>query len=149
MRTVRIEEIIGLRISQARQTRHLSQTEFGLALGRYLAQSWTRQAVCTAEKGLRSFTAAEIFAIAAAIDCAPSDLFSLPDDVDGIQFPAARLSREQIQAAVTASPLSLDELRASADAIKDGIEYLRDLASDVEIAGNRCLEKVLSLLSDP
>ncbi|WP_425568319.1 hypothetical protein [Nonomuraea rubra] len=46
----------------------MSLTELGEALGRYLDRPWSRQAVHQAERGQRSFTAAELTALALALD---------------------------------------------------------------------------------
>jgi len=49
-------------IAHLRAQRQLSLTDLGEALGRYLGRPWSRQAVHQAERGQRSFTAAELTA---------------------------------------------------------------------------------------
>ena len=72
---MRVEEAIGRQISRLRARRQLSLTDLGEALGQYLDKPWSRQAVHQAERGQRSFTAAELTALALALDA------SVPDPV--------------------------------------------------------------------
>ena len=64
---MRVEEVIGSQIARLRAQRQLSLTDLGQALGRYLGRPWSRQAVHQAERGQRSFTAAELSALALAL----------------------------------------------------------------------------------
>src|SRR5215467_10337390 len=56
---MRVEEAIGRQVARLRAQRQLSLADLGEALGRYLGKPWSRQAVHQAERGQRSFTAAE------------------------------------------------------------------------------------------
>lgn len=64
---MRVEELIGERLRQARELRDWTQQELGAALEPYLGRPWTRQAVSNAEKGGRDFGAAELLAFATVL----------------------------------------------------------------------------------
>jgi transcriptional regulator with XRE-family HTH domain len=72
---MRVEEAIGRQISRLRAQRRLSLTDLGETLGQYLDKPWSRQAVHQAERGRRSFTAAELTALALALDTSVPALF--------------------------------------------------------------------------
>src|SRR6516164_5647515 len=72
---MRVETAIGNQIARLRETRQMSLTQLGKALGRYLDRPWSRQAVHQAERGRRAFTAAELAAFALALDTSVPALF--------------------------------------------------------------------------
>ena len=87
---MRIEEIIGARVTELRADRNLTQTELGERIGLYLGAPWSRQAVSAAEHGGRAFTAAELLALADVLDSTIGAFF-LPTrttDVPEIETPA-------------------------------------------------------------
>ncbi|MEV0383638.1 helix-turn-helix domain-containing protein [Nonomuraea sp. NPDC050643] len=90
---MRVEEAIGLQIARLRAERRLSLTELGEALGGYLDRPWSRQAVHQAERGQRSFTAAELTALALALDTSVPALFRAEDEP--IELPGRVVSREE------------------------------------------------------
>lgn len=75
---MRLEEIIGVHIAEHRAEAGMSQAELGEALSRHLEKPWSRQAVHAAEKGKRAFTAAELVAIALALDVELPELMAPP-----------------------------------------------------------------------
>jgi transcriptional regulator with XRE-family HTH domain len=77
---MRVEEAIGRQVSRLRARRQLSLTGLGEALGQYLDKPWSRQAVHQAERGQRSFTAAELTALALALDTSVQTLFRADDE---------------------------------------------------------------------
>jgi len=77
---MRVEEAIGRQVSRLRAQRQLSLTDLGEALGQYLDKPWSRQAVHQAERGQRSFTAAELTALALALDTSVQTLFRADDE---------------------------------------------------------------------
>ena len=77
---MRVEQAIGRQITHLRAQRQLSQADLGEALGRYLGKPWSRQAVHQAERGQRSFTAAELTALALVLDTSVQALFRAEDD---------------------------------------------------------------------
>src|ERR1700722_11031851 len=82
---MRIEAAIGQQIAHLREVRQLSLTQLGQAMGRYLDKPWSRQAVHQAERGRRAFTAAELAAIALALDTPIPALFR--SDSGRIEMP--------------------------------------------------------------
>jgi transcriptional regulator with XRE-family HTH domain len=90
---MRVEEAIGKQIARLRGQRQLSLTGLGQALGFYLGKPWSRQAVHQAERGQRSFTAAELAALALALDTSVQALFRAEDDQ--IELPGRAISPEE------------------------------------------------------
>jgi transcriptional regulator with XRE-family HTH domain len=83
---VRIEDVVGQWITRAREEVGLTQAQLGEELGRYLGKPWPRQAVSAAEKGRRSFTAAELVALAAVLGRSVDSLLVPPDDVPAVKL---------------------------------------------------------------
>ena len=84
---MRIETAIGRQIARLRQARQMSLTQLGEAMGEYLDKPWSRQAVHQAERGRRAFTAAEMAALALALDTSVPALFLT--DAAPIELPRA------------------------------------------------------------
>jgi len=87
---MRVEEAIGRQVARLRAQRELSLADLGEALGRYLGKPWSRQAVHQAERGQRSFTAAELAALALVLDTSVQGLFraeSGPVELPGRAIP--------------------------------------------------------------
>jgi transcriptional regulator with XRE-family HTH domain len=110
---MRIEVAIGRQIARLRETRKMSLTQLGEAVGRYLERPWSRQAVHQAERGRRAFTAAELAAFALALDTSVPALFLAEDE--RIELPGATVSPEDYRAIL---------LYAGHDAPLDGVEEL-------------------------
>src|SRR6516165_99706 len=87
---MRIETAIGKQIARLREAQQMSLTQLGEAVGKYLGKPWSRQAVHQAERGRRAFTAAEMAALALALDTSVPALFLA--DADQIELPATRVS---------------------------------------------------------
>jgi transcriptional regulator with XRE-family HTH domain len=110
---MRVETAIGNQIARLRETRQMSLTQLGEALGRYLDRPWSRQAVHQAERGRRAFTAAELAALALALDTSVPALFLT--DADQLELPGATVSAEDYRGIL---------LYAGNDAPMDGVEEL-------------------------
>ena len=110
---MRVEEAIGRQIARLRAQRQLSQAELGEAVGGYLGKPWSRQAVHQAERGQRSFTAAELTALAVALDTSVQALFRAEDDP--IELPGRAISPEEYRGIL---------LNREKDTPLDGLEEL-------------------------
>lgn len=110
---VRVEEAIGRQIANLRVRRSLSLTDVGEALGRYLDKPWSRQAVHQAERGRRSFTAAELTALALVLDTSVPALFRAEDA--SIALPGGTVTAEEYRGVL---------LNRESDAPLDGVEEL-------------------------
>ncbi len=110
---MRVEAAIGKQISHFRETRQMSLTQLGEAMGQYLDRPWSRQAVHQAERGRRAFTAAELAALALVLGTSVPALFLA--DAEQIELPGATVSPEDYQAML---------LYAGHDAPMDGVEEL-------------------------
>ena len=110
---MRVEEAIGRQVALRRAQRQLSLTDLGEALGRYLGKPWSRQAVHQAERGQRSFTAAELTALALALDTSLPALFRT--DGDPIELPGRVLPADEYRGLL---------LNREKDTPLDGLEEL-------------------------
>jgi transcriptional regulator with XRE-family HTH domain len=117
---MRIETAIGRQIARLRQARQMSLTQLGEAMGEYLDKPWSRQAVHQAERGRRAFTAAEMAALALALDTSVPALFLT--DAAPIELPGAAVSAEDYRGIL---------LYADDDAPLDGMEELLVALHDI------------------
>ena len=117
---MRIETAIGQQIARLREARHMSLTQLGEAVGEYLGKPWSRQAVHQAERGRRAFTAAEMAALALALDTSVPALFLA--DAAPVELPGAAVSAEDYQGIL---------LYAGDEAPLDGIEELLVALRDI------------------
>lgn len=83
-----VEELIGRRITAVREALGIPQADLGQRLGTTLGTTWTRQQVSRAEHGHRAFTAAELIALAYALDVPIADLLTPPEGVTEVQLPS-------------------------------------------------------------
>ena len=110
---MRVEEAIGRQIARLRTQRQLSLADLGEALGCYLGKPWSRQAVHQAERGQRSFTAAELTALALALDTSVQALFRA--EGDQIELPGRAITPEEYRGIL---------LNRQKDTPMDGLEEL-------------------------
>lgn len=123
---MRIETAIGRQISRLREARQMSLTQLGQAVGTYLDKPWSRQAVHQAERGGRAFTAAEMAALALALDTSVPALFLA--DAEDIELPGAVVSAQDYQGIL---------LYAGDEAPRDGIEELLVALHDIKTIVSR------------
>jgi transcriptional regulator with XRE-family HTH domain len=81
---LRIEDVIGQQVARGREDLGMTQAELGDELSKYLGKPWPRQAVSAAEKGRRSFGAAELVALAAVLGRPVESLLVPPSDVASV-----------------------------------------------------------------
>lgn len=117
---MRVEEAIGRQIARLRAQRQESLADLGEALGCYLGKPWSRQAVHQAERGQRSFTAAELTALALALDTSVQALFRAEDDQ--IELPGRAVSPEEYRGIL---------LNRQKDTPLDGLEELIVALNDI------------------
>ncbi len=108
---MRVEEAIGRQVASLRAQRELSLADLGEALGRYLGKPWSRQAVHQAERGQRSFTAAELAALALALDTSVQALFRA--ESEPVELPGQAIAPEEYRSIL---------LNRQHDAPLDGLE---------------------------
>ncbi|WP_133061687.1 helix-turn-helix transcriptional regulator [Streptosporangium minutum] len=85
---MKIEEVIGENVLRVREGLGLSQAQLGDAIADYLGRPWSRQAVSSAEKGRRAFTAAELLVLAEILKTTVYRLMTPPISVADIEMPA-------------------------------------------------------------
>jgi transcriptional regulator with XRE-family HTH domain len=117
---MRVEEAIGRQIAHLRAQRQLSQADLGEALGRYLGKPWSRQAVHQAERGQRSFSAAELTALALVLDTSVQALFRAEDD--HIELPGRSIPPQEYRSIL---------LNRQNDTPLDGLEELIVALNDI------------------
>lgn len=74
---MRVPEIVGRRVREARKDLGFSQAQLGETLGAYLDKPWFPQAVSEAEAGRRNFSAEELFVLGIVLN-RPVSWFFLP-----------------------------------------------------------------------
>ena len=117
---MRVEEAIGRQIAHRRAQRQLSLADLGEALGRYLGKPWSRQAVHQAERGQRSFTAAELTALALVLDTSIQALFRA--EGNHVELPGLAIPSEEYRGIL---------LNRQNDAPLDGLEELIVALNDI------------------
>jgi transcriptional regulator with XRE-family HTH domain len=132
---MRIEAAIGKQIARFREARQMSLTELGESMGKYLGRPWSRQAVHQAERGRRAFTAAELAALALALETSVPALF-LTDDTQ-IELPGAVVSAQDYHGIL---------LYAGDDAPLDGMDELLVALNDIRhILSRPALERLAKI----
>lgn len=149
---VRIEEIAGQRIRERREELGRTQEGLGKAIGERLGREWPRQAVSAAERGKRSFTAAELVAIAHALGTNVQQLLTPPPGIgeielaDGVAIDRALLAGalspgritdkglERIQEVFSRLLLHVNQLNQAADDVHEDMNLMRELSLAVHQA---------------
>jgi transcriptional regulator with XRE-family HTH domain len=132
---MQVETAIGEQIARLREARQMSLTQLGQAMGRYLGKPWSRQAVHQAERGRRAFTAAELAAIALALDTSIPALFLT--ESGQIELPGQSVSAEDYRAIL---------LYAGDDTPLDGIEELIVALHDIaEVVSRPALARLAKI----
>lgn len=72
---VDIPKYVGARVRMIREGRNLTQAALGEAVAAYGAGPWPRQTVFLLEQGRRAFSAADVYALAAALGVEVAALF--------------------------------------------------------------------------
>lgn len=122
---MKIEEVIGRRMAEVRELNEFTQEQIGQRIGEVTGKPWSRQAVHSAEKGNRQFSAADLLVIAQA----------LGTTVPRLMTPPLATREVELQAGVAVDRAELAGLtlpRASGAKSYDGAaEILRTLAEAV------------------
>jgi 8-oxo-dGTP pyrophosphatase MutT (NUDIX family)/transcriptional regulator with XRE-family HTH domain len=138
---VRVEESIGQRVRARRNELHMSQDEFGRALGPLLGKPWSRQTVSMAEQGSRAWVASDLLAVAVVLQTTVGELLRPPlgetavdlggpESVPGDTLRDVTLTRGR-------EDLSMAEINRTIAALHD-----------IAIRGQSDSEQVLSLIRD-
>ena len=138
---MRVETAIGNQISRFRQSRHMSLTQVGEAMGKYLDRPWSRQAVHQAERGRRAFTAAELIALALVLGTSVPALFVA--EGEPVELPGAVISPEDYQAL-----LIHEAARSPLDGIEELLVALRDIESILSRPGIARLSKIAGVAGE-
>lgn len=97
---MKIEDIIGHRIASVREINDITQQQLADEVGELLGKKWSRQAVWSAEKGTRAFTAVELVAFAFALRVPVDRLLMPPLNVATVDLPGGKqLGRNEIRTA--------------------------------------------------
>ena len=132
---MRVEEAIGRQVARLRAQRQLSLADLGEALSRYLGKPWSRQAVHQAERGQRSFTAAELAALALALDTSVQALFRAENEQ--VELPGRSIAPEEYRGIL---------LNRQNDTPLDGLEELIVALHDIgEVLQRPSLARLLRI----
>lgn len=93
---MRIEEIVGRNVREAREAAGLTQEELGKQIENLLGREWPRQTVSIAEKGGRSFTASELLALSLVTRVSVAGLFTPPVQAREVTFPSGYAVPRQV-----------------------------------------------------
>lgn len=154
---VRVEEVVGRRIREIRERQEMTQGQLGQEVGRLLGRPWPRQTVSLAEQGRRAFTAAELVAIARALQVYVGHLFtpSLHVSESVIELsPGVVLDSQKVMEAlfegmdVAESREALKALIESARIIGESVLTMGERASNVDANARYLLEILTGLKSD-
>lgn len=135
---MQVETAIGNQIARLRQSRQMSLTQLGEALGGYLGRPWSRQAVHQAERGRRSFTAAELIALALALGTSVPAL--LVADGQPVELPGAAVPGPDYQAI-----LINEAARSPLDGVEELLVALRDIEGILSRPGLARLSKIAGI----
>ena len=105
---VRVEEVVGWQVRERREALGLTQEQLGRELALYLPRPWSRQAVSAAEKGERSFGAAELVALAAVLHTTAGGLLRPPLQESEVELGGAAAVPKEMLFDVIASKLPED-----------------------------------------
>ncbi|MFF1743534.1 helix-turn-helix transcriptional regulator [Streptomyces mirabilis] len=132
---MRLEEVIGTNIAERRSHKELSQTELGEALGQYLEKPWSRQAVHTAEKGRRAFTAAELIALALVLEVELPELLAPPLAArhEEVELPRGSVNGRALSDIVSPETPEAWERRANMDMVAHITPMLGGVISTLQI----------------
>jgi transcriptional regulator with XRE-family HTH domain len=132
---VRLEEVIGANIAERRSFMELSQTELGEALGQYLEKPWSRQAVHTAEKGRRAFTAAELIALALVLEVELPELLAPPMKArdEEVELPRGSVNARELSGIVSPETPEAWERRANMEMVAHITPMLGGVISSLQI----------------
>jgi 8-oxo-dGTP pyrophosphatase MutT (NUDIX family)/transcriptional regulator with XRE-family HTH domain len=140
---VRVEEVVGWQVRERREALGFTQGQLGGYLEPLLGRPWSRQAVSAAEKGERSFGAAELVALAAVLHTSVGDLLRPPLQESVVELGgAAAVPKDMLYDAIasrlpedlnfTAIQDTLTLLAESAAKSKDNISQTLKLAQDID-----------------
>lgn len=103
-----VQQLVGHRIREVRERESITQEQLGRDLGPLLGREWARQAVSTAERGERAFTATELVAIAYVLGTSVGWLLTPPvSHREGVELPGGQMiDRPQMVRAATSSASS-------------------------------------------
>lgn len=126
---MKIEEVIGYWITQAREDTGLKQAQIGEQLAEHLGKPWSRQAVWAAEKGNRSFTAAELVALAKILGGTVESLLEPPPGVDTVELgTGTALDARHLRATAATN----SDLAGLADAVQRMRDAFPGIQEDVD-----------------
>jgi transcriptional regulator with XRE-family HTH domain len=147
---MRIEEVVGRRLREAREEAGMTQQQLGEAMANYLEKKWPGQQVSLAEDGKRKFSAEELFALCEIL-MRPASYFFIPGaGVSDIDVPGRNGVVAAERARETQTWTDAEGWTAQAPVVaailKPQATQLRDIQSALGIAAES-LELVDSIIA--
>jgi 8-oxo-dGTP diphosphatase len=127
---MRVEEVVGLRIKDIRESRGLTQDQLGELMGELLGgRPWARQTVSAAEHGRRAFTAAELVACSLALGAPVGELLTPLAAEGGIELSPGRVVDTRKAMAIMFEGEDSADLRAALMALIDHARQMNHSSS--------------------
>jgi transcriptional regulator with XRE-family HTH domain len=148
---VRVEEVVGARVRDIRDSQGMTQAQLGQAIGELLGKPWPRQTVSLAEQGGRAFTAVELVAIARALGVYVGHLFtpSIAAANSGIELgPGVRLESPEVMEALF-ERMDVTASRAALTLLIRSVENLGNLSSGIQANAQFLLDHLAGISHDP
>jgi transcriptional regulator with XRE-family HTH domain len=124
------EEMVGRRVAEIRERLGMTQQQLGEALGPLLGKPWPRQTVSSAEKGKRSFTAAELVALAIVLRTQANRLLLAPMELEQLEMPGGEfVGRNALSAVLGYRGGDTNERFHAIAATGRAVQAIRDAAS--------------------
>jgi transcriptional regulator with XRE-family HTH domain len=145
--SMRVEELVGQRIREARERAGMTQPELGRWLAPLLGRELPRQAISLAEQGKRQFNASELVAFAYVVGCDVADLFVLPVEENHLRMPSGKdLSREDLRQAAAAGASDTKRLREALTNLVEAAEALQSNGFQAAQAARRLHDELEHVL---
>jgi 8-oxo-dGTP pyrophosphatase MutT (NUDIX family)/transcriptional regulator with XRE-family HTH domain len=142
---VKVEEVVGWQVRERREALGLTQEQLGKQLEPFLGRAWSRQAVSAAEKGERSFGAAELVTLASVLRMTVGDLLRPPVQETVVDLGGPDMVPKEMLLAAVAARMSENP---NFTAIQETLTLLADSAarSQEDIARTLQLAQNLDML---
>lgn len=144
---MRVEQIVGRRIRDLRDSRGMTQDQLGTAVGELLGKKWSRQAVSAAEAGNRAFTAVELVAIARSLHVYVGLLFSPSLHVSESEIelgPGVVLDSQKVMEALFEG-LDVSESREALKALIESARVISERSGNIDANARYLLESLTGL----
>lgn len=143
-----IEQVVGENLTRLRMRRGWTQEQLGERVGEITGKKWARAVVSTAESGDRSFTIADLMALAYVFEVSLEAFIVMGPDVKKVRIgptTKARADLEPISWQASPAGSGYSEILESAALMHDELEQLFDIADRAQRRGTHITTELLRL----